>query len=125
VTHPVDAGTQGFPASRGPIISKRDVLAEDEILEEILGTLDDRRARWESEVRAEVGAAISRIGLDWGREDYSKRLDADKRADLIKSALAHPAARAIVEGYLAHLQEHRAEFYAAVLGASEAPQPKE
>jgi hypothetical protein len=105
----------GFPASDGPVIRARDIRAEEEVLEEILGSLDDRRARFDAEVLAEITAAIDRLGMDWGRPAYLGQLDETGRAELISSALADPSARAVVTGYLAHLQEHRAEFLSKLL----------
>jgi hypothetical protein len=105
----------GFPASDGPEIKARDIRAEEEILEEILGSLDERRARFEPEVVAEVTAAITRLGIDWGRPDYTVQFDQAGREELVRSALADPEACAVVMGYIVHLQAHRAEFLAKVL----------
>lgn len=105
----------GFPASRGTEISARDVREEEELLEQILGSLDERRARFGADVDAEVKAAIERFGIDWGHPRYRGQYDDAGRADLLRVALADPEARAVVEGYVAHLQEHRAEFIAKVL----------
>jgi hypothetical protein len=107
--------TGGFPASDGPVIRARDIRAEEELLEEILGTLDERRARFDAEVLAEMTAAITRLGMDWGRPDYLRQLDQTARAELLSAALADPSAQAVAAGYLAHLQEHRAEFLAKLL----------
>jgi hypothetical protein len=115
-----DAGhAGGFPPSRGAEIRARDVPKEEELLEEILGSLGDRRARFESEVVAEMTEAIARLGTDWGRPEYGEQLDETARAQLLNLALADDAARAVVTGYLAHLQEHRAEFFAKVLHPAE------
>lgn len=105
----------GFPASDGPVIRARDIRAEEELLEEILGSLDERRARFEAEVLAEMTAAITRLGFDWGHPQYLRRFDETGRAELLSDALADTTARAVVAGYLAHLQEHRAEFLAKLL----------
>jgi hypothetical protein len=107
--------TGGFPASDGPVIKARDIRAEEELLEEILGTLDERRARFDAEVSAEMTEAITRLGMDWGRPDYLCQLDQTARAELLSSALADPSAQAVAAGYVAHLQEHRAEFLAKLL----------
>lgn len=109
------AESGGFPASDGPVIKARDIRAEEEILEEILGSLDERRARFEAEVVAEMTEAITRLGMDWGRPEYLRQFDQDGRAELINWALADPSARAVVSGYLAHLQEHRAEYLSKLL----------
>jgi hypothetical protein len=113
-----DEGRRGFPSSNGPVLKKRDVEAEERILEGILGTLDERRARRPNEVTAEVAAAIERVGRDWGRTAYSDELDVAARARLLLEALANPEAVDVVAGYLAHLQEHRAEFLNKVLNPS-------
>jgi hypothetical protein len=105
----------GFPDSDGPIIRARDIRAEEELLEEILGSLDERRARFEAEVLAEITEAITRLGMDWGRPEYLRELDHGRREELLSSALADPSARAVVTGYIKHLQEHRAEFLAKLL----------
>jgi hypothetical protein len=121
VTDPVEAGGRGFPASRGPAIEARDVPAEEEILEEILGSLDERRSRLEAEIPAEAAAAINRVGIDWGRRDYADQLDPEAREALLRAALANPQARAVIDGYIAHLQEHRAEFLTKVLHSTAPP----
>ncbi len=108
-------GQRGFPSSDGPILKKRDIEAEEKILEELLGSLDERRARRPHEVVAEVAAAIYRVGLDWGLPKFAVELDEAGRARLLLSALADPQSVEVVEGYLAHLQEHRAEFLEKVL----------
>jgi hypothetical protein len=105
----------GFPASDGPEIKVRDIREEEELLEEILGSLDERRARFGTEVSAEMTQAIMRLGLDWGRPEYVPQLGESGRAELLSAALADPAARAVVADYIAHLQEHRAEFLSKVL----------
>lgn len=100
----------GFPASDGPVISPRDIRAEEEVLERILGAIDERRARFEAEVEAEMTEAIKRLGIDWGRPQYVNELDENARAALIRQAFASPEARAVATGYVKHLQEHRAEY---------------
>ena len=105
----------GFPASDGPVIKARDIRAEEELLKEILGSLDERRARFDAEVLAEMTAATTRLGMDWGHPDFLRRFDQTGRAELLRAALADPSARAVVAGYLVHLQEHRAEFLAKLL----------
>jgi hypothetical protein len=110
-----DEGRRGFPSSDGPILKKRDIEAEERILEEFLGTLDERRARRPQEIVAEVAAAIERLGRDWGRPEYGAELDVAARAKMLLSALADPEAVSVVDGYLAHLQEHRAEFLQKVI----------
>jgi hypothetical protein len=110
-----DEGRRGFPSSDGPILKRRDIDAEEQILEEFLGALDERRARRPHEVVAEVTAAIERLGHDWGRPEYRAELDVAARARMLHSALADPEAVGVVEGYLAHLQEHRAEFLQKVI----------
>jgi hypothetical protein len=100
----------GFPASDGPDITPRDIRAEEEVLEKILGSIDERRARFEAEVEAEMSEAIERLGIDWGRAQYADELDENARAALISQAFRSPAARAVVTGYVKHLQEHRAEY---------------
>jgi hypothetical protein len=112
MSEPSKTGGQGFAPSSGSAIKKRDIEAEEQVLEAILGSLDERRARYASEVRAEAAAAIERIGLDWGKIDYAKQLDSEARAKLLRAALENAEARAVLEGYVAHLQEHRAEFFA-------------
>jgi hypothetical protein len=105
----------GFPASDGPVIRPRDIPAEEKLLEEILGTLDERRARFDAEVLAEMTAAITRLGLDWARPDYLDQFDEAGKAGFLAAAIADPAARTVVADYIVHLQEHRAEFFAKLL----------
>jgi hypothetical protein len=112
-TDPAQPG--GFPESDGPVIRARDIQAEEELLEEILGTLDERRARFDAEVTAEVTAAIGRLGLDWARPDYLDQFDETGRAELLAAAQADLAARSVVADYIVHLQEHRAEFFSKLL----------
>lgn len=114
-----DEGQRGFPSSDGPILKKRDVEAEERILEAILGTLDERRGRRPHEVTAEIAAAIDRVGYDWGRAEYASELDEAARARLRLQALTDPEAVDVAAGYLAHLQEHRAEFFDKVLHPSQ------
>jgi hypothetical protein len=104
--------------SHGTEIRARDIRAEEALLEEILGSLDERRSRFDDEVRAEAAAAISRLGADWGRPDYSDELDVEARGRLLDTALADEEALAVIRGYVAHLHEHRAEFCAKVFHSS-------
>lgn len=110
----------GFPPGRGPEITERDTRAEEEVLERLLGSLDERRARFDEEITAEITEAITRLGIDWGHPRFRDRYDGTARNDLLRSALASPAARGVVRDYVAHLQEHRAEFLSAVLDGTEA-----
>jgi hypothetical protein len=114
-----DGAEAGFPSSDGPILKKRDIEAEERVLEKILGSLDERRARRAFEVPAEVAAAIFRIGHDWGRTEYAAELGVAERAELVVKALADPAAVEVAAGYLAHLQEHRAEFFDKLIHPTE------
>jgi hypothetical protein len=118
---PADGGLSegGFPASRGPEIAARDIRVEEDILEQILGSLDERRARFDEEIVAEMTQAIDRLGIDWGHESYRDRYDSAAREELLRSALGNPGARGVVRDYVAHLQEHRAEFLARVLRLTE------
>lgn len=109
----------GFPASDGPVIKPRDIRAEEQILEKILGSIDERRARFEAEVEAEMTEAIKRLGMDWGGPEYVRQLDEAARAELISQAFENPAARAVVTGYVKHLQEHRAEYLWKLLDLTE------
>jgi hypothetical protein len=109
----------GFPSSDGPEIKPRDIRAEEEILEKVLGSIDERRARFEAEVEAEMTEAILRMGTDWGRPEYRHQFDEAGRAELIRQAFADPAARDVVVGYVKHLQEHRAEYLWKLLELSE------
>jgi hypothetical protein len=106
---------RGFPPGNGPEIKARDVRAEEEILERLLGSLDERRARFDDEITAEMTQAIARLGIDWGHPRFLDRYDGVGREELLRSALANPAARGVVRDYVAHLQEHRAEFLSNVL----------
>jgi hypothetical protein len=110
----------GFPPGRGPEITARDIRAEEEILERMLGSLGERRARLDQEITAEITEAIARLGIDWGHPRFRDRYDGAARDDLLRSALANPVGRGVVRDYVAHLQEHRAEFLSAVLDETEA-----
>lgn len=114
---PADSGQAlgGFPPGDGPDIRARDIRAEEEILERLLGSLDERRTRFDQEVIAEMTQAIARFGIDWGHPEFRARYDDAAKEDLLRSALANPAARGVVRDYVKHLQEHRAEFLASVL----------
>jgi hypothetical protein len=111
--------TQGFPASDGPVITPRDIRAEEEVLEKVLGSIDERRARFEAEVEAEMTEAIKRLGTDWGRPEYLRQMDDAAKSRLIRKAFDSPAARAVVTGYVKHLQEHRAEYLWKLLDVAE------
>jgi hypothetical protein len=100
---------------------ERDVEAEEAILEEVLGSADERRARFELEVMAEAAAAIGSLGVDWGLEEFASQFDAPARDDLLKSASTNLEARRVLDGYVAFLQEHRAEFVAKLLNSPTAP----
>jgi hypothetical protein len=105
----------GFPPGRGPEITARDIRAEEEILERMLGSLDERRARFDQEITAEITESVARLGIDWGHPRFRDRYSGAARDELLRSALANPVARGVVRDYVAHLQEHRAEFLSAVL----------
>ena len=72
-----DEGRRGFPESDGPILEKRSIEAEERILEAILGTLDERRARRPHEVTAEVAAPS--IGWDMTGGGPSTRRNSTRR----------------------------------------------